>query len=138
MLKLAAFALCIVYFACVVVGVSSLGPTTAPWFLSGLSAAFVWCYLSFARGRVSVALAVVIVVTLVLPIGALIAIGWPVYRSWTALAASFWGAFQERGPLGGVELLAPAVAATLCAGIVAWLRSNIAVNPDAPSARRLP
>lgn len=124
MIKLAAFALCIVYFVCVVASVPLVGPANNPWFLSGLSVAFVWCYLGLARGRGSVALAVVIVVTLVLPIGALVAIGWPVYRSWTALAESFWRAFQERGPLGGVEFLAPPVAAAICAGIVGWFRSG--------------
>jgi hypothetical protein len=124
MLKIAAFALCLVYFACVLVGVPLAGPRIAPWFLSALSAAFVWCYLVFARGHASVAVAVVIVVTLVLPLGALIAIGWPVYRSWGALAASFWAAAEERGPFGGVEFLAPTIAAALCAGIVGRLRSN--------------
>jgi hypothetical protein len=136
-LKIAGFALCLVYFACVLAGVPLAAPRVAPWFLSALSAAFVWGYL-VARGRASVAVAVVIVVTLVFPIGALIAIGWPVYASWSALAASFWGAAKERGPLGGVEFLAPTFAAALCAGIVSRLRSNSAVKPDAPLARRLP
>ena len=90
MLRIAAFALCLVYFACVLAGVPLAGPRIVPRFLSALSALFVWCYLVFVRGRASVALAVVIVVTLVLPLGALIAIGWPVYRSPSALAASFW------------------------------------------------
>lgn len=124
MLKIAAFALCLVYFACVLVGVSLAGARIAPWFLSALSAAFVWCYLVFARRHASVAVAVVIVFTLVLPLGALIAIGWPLYRSWSALAASFWAAAEERGLLGGVEFLAPTIAAALCAGIVGRFRSN--------------
>jgi hypothetical protein len=137
MLRIAAFVLCLVYFACVLAGVPLAGPRIAPWFLSALSALFVWCYLVFVRGRASVALAVVIVVTLVFPLGALIVIGWPVYRSWSALAASFWAAAEERGPFGGVEFLAPTIAAALCAGIVGRLRPNIAVTPT-PSARRLP
>ena len=110
----------------------------APWFLAGLSVAFVWCYLVLARGHISVALAVVIVVTVVLPLGALIVIGWPVYQSWSALVASFWVAFEDRGPFGTVEFLAPTIAAALGAGVVRRWRSNIAVDPDAPSARRLP
>jgi hypothetical protein len=136
MLTIAAFAFCLVYFACVLIGVPLVGPRMAPWFLSLLSAAFVCSYLVLARGRTAIALAVVIVVTIVFPLGALIAIGWPVYRTWEALLASFWAAFIERGPLGGVEFLAPTIAAMLCAGIVGRLRSNIVA--DAPSARRLP
>jgi phosphotransferase system glucose/maltose/N-acetylglucosamine-specific IIC component len=138
MVKVAAFALCLVYFAFVLAGVPLAGPRIAPWFLAVLSAAFVWCYLVLTRGRISVALAVVIVVTLVLPLGALIVIAWPVYQSWAGMGASFWAAFEERGPFGGVEFLAPTIAAALCASVVRRWRSNIAVNPDAPSARRLP
>jgi hypothetical protein len=44
MLKIAAFALCLAYFACVLAGVPLAGPRIAPWFLSALSALFVWCY----------------------------------------------------------------------------------------------
>ena len=138
MLKFVALALCLIYFALVLTGVPLAGPRAAPWFLAILSAAFVWCYLVLAHGRISVALAVVIVVTFVLPLGALIVIGWPVYQSWAMLAASFWAAFEDRGPFGGVEFLAPMIAAALCAGVVRRWRSNTAVNPDAPSARRLP
>jgi hypothetical protein len=137
MRKIAAFALCLVYFACVLAGVPLAGPQIAPWFLSALSVAFVWCYI-VARGRASIAVAVVIVVTLVFPIAALIAIGWPVYESWSALTASFWAAAKERGLIGGVEFLAPALAAMLCAGIVSRLRSKSAANQDTPSAARLP
>lgn len=118
MLKIAALALCLVYFACVIAGVPLVGPRISPWFLSALSAAFVWCYLVLVRGHVGVAVAVVILVTIVFPVVALIFIGWPVYRSWTALAGSFWAAAQIRGPFGGVEFLAPTIAAALCAGIV--------------------
>jgi len=137
MLKIAAFALCFVYFGCVLAGVPLAGPRLAPWFLSVLSAVFMWCFLA-ARGRASIALAVVIVFTLVFPIGALIAIGWPLYSSWSALASSFWDAAIERGAFGGVEFLAPTIAAALVAGIVRRLHSNLAVNLDARSARRLP
>ena len=118
MLKIAALALCLVYFACVLMGVPFVGPRISPWFLSALSAAFVWCYLIFVRGRAGVAVAVVILVTLIFPVGALIFIGWPVYRSWSALAESFWAAAQIRGAFGGVEFLAPTVAAALCVGVV--------------------
>jgi hypothetical protein len=132
MFKIAAFALCLVYFACVLAAVPLAGPRIAPWLLSALSAAFVWCYLVLARGRAGVALAVVIVVTFVFPIGALVMIASPLYSSPAALAASLWAAFEERGPLGGVELLAPAAVAALCAGIVGRLRSKIAVTPHVP------
>lgn len=123
MSKIAALALCLVYFACVVMGVPFVGPRISPWFLSVLSAAFVWCYLMFVGGHAGVAVAVVILFTLVFPVGALILIGWPVYRSWGALAESFWAAAQIRGH-GGVEFLAPTIAAALCAAIVSRLTAQ--------------
>ena len=95
MSKIAAVALCLVYFVCVLIGVPLIGPRIAPWFLSLLSAAFVYCYLVLARGRIAIALAVVIVVTIVFPLAALIAIGWPVDRKRhpeAALTAAEWAA----------------------------------------------
>jgi hypothetical protein len=128
MSKIAALALCLVYFACVLTGVPFVGPRVSPWFLSVLSAGFVWCYLMFVRGHAGVAVAVVILFTLVFPVGALVFIGWPVYRSWSALAESFWAAAQIRGPMGGVEFLAPTIAAALCAGIVGRLTAQRKVS----------
>ena len=122
MSAIAAVVLCVVYFSCVLAGASVVGPAIAPWFLACLSIAVVWCFVAYARGHAGVALAVVVVVTVVLPIGALLALAWPIYESWSRSIASIWTAFQERGVLGGVELLVPPVAAALCAGVLTRVR----------------
>ena len=83
-----------------------------PWFLAGWSAAFVWGYLTLARGRRTTALALVTVVTVMLPVFALICLVWPLYRSPSAMFGSLWTEFHGRGLLGGVELFLPLLAAS--------------------------
>jgi len=129
--SIAAVALCLLYLASVLVGVPLVGPRMAPWFLSLLSAAFVISYVFLVRGRGVVAMAVVAAVTIILPLGALVAIGWPVYRNWNALLASFWAAFADRGGLGVLEFFAPTIVALLCAGVVRRMRPNPALNRTA-------
>ena len=108
---MAALGICVLYFAGVLAGAPLCGPTITPWFLAGWSAAFVWAYLALARGRPIAALAIVTVVTVLLPVFALFALVWPVYRSPSGISASLWSEFRERGLLGGLELFVPLVAA---------------------------
>jgi hypothetical protein len=135
MLKIATVMLCAGYFVCVLAVVPWAGPRMAPWVLSALSVALVWSYLVLARGRATAPLAVVIVVTLVFPIGALVMIAWPLYASRTDMITSLWTAFAERGPVGCTELLAPTATAALCAALVRRWRRSTAVNPDAAAPR---
>jgi hypothetical protein len=109
-----AIVICLLYFAGVLVGVPLAGQPFAPWFLAVWSAVFVACYLVVTRGNRIAAVSIVIVVTLVLPFAALVAIAWPIYHSWPAMVASFGGALQERGSFGIIELLAPLAVALLC------------------------
>jgi hypothetical protein len=103
------------YFAGVLAGAPLCGPTITPWFLAGWSAAFVWAYLVFARGRPIVALTIVTVVTVLLPVGALFVLVWPLYRSPSGISTSLWSEFRGRGFLGGLELFVPlAVAGITC------------------------
>ena len=108
---MAAFGVCVLYFAGVLAGAPLFGPTITPWFLAGWSAAFVWAYLAFARGRPIAALAIVTVVTVLLPVLALFALVWPLYRSPSGISASLWSEFRGRGLLGGLALFVPLVVA---------------------------
>jgi len=107
----AALGLCLLYFAGVLAGAPLCGPMMTPWFLAGWSAAFVWAYLAFARGRAVAALAIVTVVTALLPVIALFALVWPLYRSPSGVLASLWSELRGRGLLGGLELFVPLMAA---------------------------
>jgi hypothetical protein len=125
MQQVLAVALCILYFAGVIAGVPMVEPYNSWLFLAAWSAVFVWCYLSLLRGRPFIAVSIVIVVTIVFPIVALIAIAWPIYRAWPPLFASLWPALQDRA-LGGLELLAPLVAALICVPLARRFSFNVA------------
>ena len=56
-------------------------------------------------------LAIVMVVTVLLPVFALFALVWPLYGSPSGISASLWSEFRARGLLGGLELLVPLVTA---------------------------
>src|SRR5438876_461034 len=117
----AAVAICVLYFAGVLATVPVAGPIMAWAFITAWSAGFVCCYLAFLRGGARTAIAVVIVVTIVLPIVALIAMAWPKLEF-------LWPAFQDRGALGGLEFFAPLVAALVCVLLARRLRSNVDVR----------
>jgi hypothetical protein len=48
----------------------------------------------------------------------LLAIGWPVYQSWSMMVADYFSAVRKYGQLGGFELLVPLAAALLVASFV--------------------
>ena len=121
-------AICVLYFAGVIVGVPMVGPYFSWLFLATWSAVFVWCYLSLLVGRPLTAVLIVIVVTIVFPIVALLAIAWPTYRSWSSLFASVWPALQDRA-LGGLELIAPLVAALVCVPFARRFSFNVRHGP---------
>jgi|SRR5436190_4005802 hypothetical protein len=112
MRTVSAVALCGIYIAAVLAGAPHVGPAMTPWFLIGLSAAFGWGYVAVAQGRKVTALSIVAVVTILLPVAALIALAWPLYRSPLELLASLWLEFRDRG-LPGLLLLAPVAAASV-------------------------
>ena len=122
---MAALGICVLCVAGVLAGAPLCGPSITPWFLAGWSAAFVWVYLAFARGRPVVALSIVTVVTVVLPVLALFALVWPAYRSPSGVVESLWSEFRGRGLFGGLELFVPLVTAGV---ITAVIRRG---NPDA-------
>ena len=105
-------AICALYIAAVMAAASRVGPTMTPWLLVGLSAAFGWCYPTVAHGRKLTALTIVGVVTILLPVAALVALAWPLYRSPYDLAASLWLEFRGQG-LSGLVLFAPLVVASI-------------------------
>lgn len=109
----------VLYFAGVLAGVPMVGPTISWVFIAAWSAAFVWCYLAFLRGRAFTAVSIVIVVTIVLPLVALVAIAWPNFDF-------LWPAFQDRGALGGLEFFAPLIAALICVLLARRLRPYVA------------
>jgi hypothetical protein len=106
-----AWALCAVYVVAVLVGSPHFGPETTPWFLAGLSAAFVWGYRRLARGHPITALSVVAALTVLFPIMALVALVWPLYRSPVTLLASLGTELLARGAVGALQLFAPLIAA---------------------------
>jgi hypothetical protein len=112
-------AICVLYFAGVLAGVPMVGPANSWAFIAVWSAAFVWCYLVLLRGRALAAVSVVIVVTLVFPTLALIAIAWPDLEF-------LWPAFVDRGALGVLEFFAPLIVALLCVQLAHRLRSDAA------------
>jgi hypothetical protein len=118
-----AITLCLSYFVGVIVGTPFAGPALSPWFLVVWSAAYDWSYLTLARGRAAVALAIVFLVTLLLPVVALVYVGWPDFASLPELCASYWSAFQERGLFGAFEFLAPIIAAALSTVLIRRFRS---------------
>jgi hypothetical protein len=118
----------VLYFAGVIAGASVCGPTTTPWFLAGWSIAFVWAYLAFVRGRAIAALAIVSVVTVLLPVIALSALVWPFHQSPSGIAVSLWSQFRGRGLLRGLELFLPLVAASITTFFLGRAR------PDAKSS----
>ena len=107
----AAIAICVLYFAGVLVSVPVFGPTMTTAFLAAWSAAFAWSYLVFAAGRRITALSIVTIVTVLLPVLALISLVGAHYASPSALFLSLSSEFRGRGPLGGLELFVPLVAA---------------------------
>jgi hypothetical protein len=121
----AAFGICVLYFVGVLAGTLLCGPTITPWFLAAWSAAFVWGYLFLARGRPLTALSIVMVVTVLLPVLALFAIVWPIYRSPSGIFTSLWSEFRGRGLLGGLELFTPLLVASISAFFFGL------ANPDA-------
>jgi hypothetical protein len=123
-----AIGLCLLYLAGVLAGAPIFGSTMTPWFLAGWSAAFVWGYLTLARGRRITALSIVTVVTVLLPVVALIGLVGPLFRSPSAMFGSLWSEFRGRGSLGGVELFLPLLAAS---GIVFLVgRADSHAKPD--------
>ena len=112
-------AICLLYFAGVLASVPLAGASTSWALIAAWSAVFVWCYLLFLRGGAYAAVSIVIVVTIVLPLVAVIAIAWPTFDS-------LWPALQDRGVLGALEFFAPLIAALLCVWLAHRLRSNIA------------
>ena len=112
------------YFVGVLAGAVLCGPTITPWFLAVWSAAFVWGYLSLARGRPITALSIVTVVTVLLPVFALLTIVWPIYRSPSGIFTSLWSEFRGRGLLGGLELFAPLVLASVSALFIGLAKSD--------------
>ena len=109
--------ICLLYFAGVLVGAPLAGSALTPWFLAVWSAVFVCGYLRFTRGHPMTALIVVMIVTVFVPVFALVALVWPLYASPSAILASLWTEFRERGPSGAFALLVPLIAA----GILAYL-----------------
>jgi len=106
MYLVAAIALCALYFAGVLVGAPLIGPDFSWAFLAAWSVAFVWFYRVFLHGRAFAAVSIVIVVTIVLPLVALIVVAWP--------ALDFvWPALQDRGVPGGLAFFAPLIAALI-------------------------
>ena len=116
------------YFAGVLAGAPLCGPIITPWFLAGWSAAFVWAYLALARGPAIVALAIVTVVTALLPVIALFALAWPLYRSPSDISASLWSELRDQRLLGGLELFVPLMAAGITTFFIARARRN--ATPD--------
>ena len=114
-----ALGICVLYVVGVLAGAPLCGPTITPWFLADWSAAFVWVYLAFARGRPIVALSIVTMVTVILPVLALFALVWPAYRSPPGVVQSLWSEFRGRGLFGGLELFVPLAAAGV---ITAFIR----------------
>ena len=112
------FAISAVYVVAVCVGILAVAPYFVPWICAALSAVFVWCYVVFGRRRSTIALLIVFLVTFAFPISGLIAIGWPVYHSWSTMVADYFSSVRKYGQLGGFELLVPAAAALLVAAFV--------------------
>lgn len=113
-----ALILSVVYVAGVILGTSLSGPELAPWFLGVWSVAFTWSLIAFARGRASVALSIVLTVTVLLPIVALFIVGWPARESFSGLIVAIAAAFYDRGAQRAVEFLGPVVAAAVVAFVV--------------------
>jgi len=120
----AALAICVLYFAGVLAGAPLCGPAITPFFLAGWSAAFVWAYLALARGRAIAALAIVTVVTALLPVAALFALVWQLYRAPSGISASIWSEFRGRGLLGGLELFIPLITAVVMTFLIRRSRPN--------------
>ena len=104
-----------VYVVGVFAGTALAGPQWTPWFLGLWSIAFTAAFIAFARGQASVALAIVLLLTVLLPIVALFVVGWPERESMSGLIAAIWGAFQERGWRRAVEFIGPAAASAVVA-----------------------
>jgi hypothetical protein len=107
--------ICLLYFAGVLVGAPLAGSALTPWFLALWSAVFVCGYVRFTRGRPMPALIVVMIVTVFVPVFALVALVWPIYSSYSALLASLWTEFRERGAFGGFALFVPLIVASILA-----------------------
>src|SRR6185369_14385599 len=110
--------LSVVFVAGVILGTSLAGPEFTPWFLGAWSVAFTWSLVALARGSASVALAIVFVVTVLLPIVALFIVGWSTRDSISGLTAAIVSAFYDRGMRRAVEFFGPMVAAMIVALIV--------------------
>src|SRR5262245_5499100 len=95
--------LCVVYVVGVFAGTALVGPEWTPWFLGVWSIAFTCAFITFARGQAGIALAVVLLFTVLLPLAALFVVGWPMRESVPGLVASIWSAFAERGWRRAVE-----------------------------------
>lgn len=99
-------ATCVLYVAGVLTSVPLAGAGISWALIAVWSAAFAWCHIALLHGRAFTAVSIVIVVTIVLPVVALIALAWPNLDF-------LWPAFEDRGALGGLEFLAPLIAALL-------------------------
>ncbi len=119
-------AVCLLYVAGVLAGAYMVGSDISWAFLAAWSAVFAWCYLTLARGSPRAAISIVIVVTIVCPAAALVAVVWPIHRTWPALYSTLWPALKDRGVVGGLEFLAPLGAALICIHVTRHLRFNVA------------
>ena len=72
-------AICSLYVVGVLASVPMVGAGDAWAVIAAWSAAFVWCFLALLHGRPLTAVSIVMVVTLVLPIGAVISVAWPTW-----------------------------------------------------------
>ena len=95
-----------------------VGSQNAVWYLAALSIVFVWGHVSLVKGNASSALAIVLIVTVIIPVVILFAIGMPVYKTWLETANSLYSSFRDHGQFQGLELFVPFLAAVLSASIL--------------------
>ena len=117
-------AVVLAYAVAVFVGVPALGPGLAEWFLLVLSVLFVWTYLALGRGRSSVPITSVAVLTLLFPLAVLARISLPSYGSWPAALEAVLLSLRRDGLLWGLELTFPTAAAIATAALLKRRRSS--------------
>ena len=109
MKKMMGLAFIFAYLVFAAFGVPELGPRYSPWFLLVLSVCFVWCHVVIAKINSLVSLSMVCFVTLLFPLGVLLFLGIPIYKTWSADELS------QFGPFWGLEMIFPLIAASITA-----------------------
>lgn len=124
------------YIALVIVGPLIAGASLGLWLNAICSAIFILTFAVLTRKPLIAPLAVVFLVTAIVPIIVLVLVGLPVYGSTYETIGALLSAMREHGLLGGLEIAIPFISGIIAA-ILMHTRYNLTMDGDGERPRHL-